>query len=72
MGEHEIGSTKYGPHKDIGIALILSHEKFDSVLWINDIAMIYLERDVQFTGFKFLKSLKFVDSFQLIEIFTLF
>lgn len=51
LGEHEIGSKMYGPHKDVEIALILSHENFDSVLWINDIAMIYLDQDVEFTGF---------------------
>lgn len=62
LGEHKIGSTIYGPHKDIAIALILSHDNFDGVLWINDIAMIYLERDVEFTGFQSSKS---VNSFLL-------
>lgn len=55
LGEHQIGSTKYGSHEDIAIVRFLAHKQFDNVLWINDIAMVYLERDVEFTGFNWIE-----------------
>ena len=51
MGEHEIDKIADGFHEDIAIEYFESHKAFDDYLWINDIAMIYLERDVEFTGF---------------------
>ena len=52
-----IDSTEDGPHEDIAIARFLAHKEFDNFLWINDIGMIYLERDVQFTGISIEKTL---------------
>ena len=51
LGEHDLLTTKDGPHQDIPIARIRAHKAYDNVFWLNDIAMIYLSRDVQFTGF---------------------
>lgn len=39
-----------GPHEDVGIARFQKHEKWDSKLLINDIAILHLERDVEFNG----------------------
>lgn len=50
MGEFEIGTTSDGQHEDVGIARIHQHEKWNKDLMINDIAIVLLERDVQFNG----------------------
>lgn len=55
LGEHLLSASEFakilfGPHEDIGIARFVIHEEYDEDLWIHDIAMIYLERDVLFTG----------------------
>lgn len=49
LGEHDLG-TDDGTHQDIPIARAVPHEKYDTVNYFNDIAMLYLERDVEFSG----------------------
>lgn len=69
LGEHEIGSRKYGPHEDVTILRFITHKDFDHFLWINDIGMIHLERDVEFTGFNWKEKFVF---FFLQNFFTFF
>lgn len=49
MGEHD-RSDDDGQHQDINVVRADPHDSFNSRLMINDIAIIYLERDVEFTG----------------------
>lgn len=64
MGEHDV-DTEDGFHEDIGIDHFKTHEEYDDYLWINDIAIIYLERDVEFTGF--LRMFFFSTMFEMAE-----
>lgn len=50
MGEHDLRNEDDGPHQDIPIARSVSHEHYNSATFLNDIAMIHLERDVEFSG----------------------
>lgn len=52
LGEHELGTTKDGIHQDIPVVRVKQHKSFNSYLMTDDIAIVYLERDVEFTGFK--------------------
>lgn len=50
MGEYDKRTESDGPHQDIKIADYETHSDHDDFIKINDIAMIYLEHDVEFTG----------------------
>lgn len=50
LGEYDKTTTTDGQHQDIRFSHHEIHEEFDSFLKINDIAMIYLDHDVEFTG----------------------
>lgn len=50
MAEHDLTTTEDGPHLDVDVAYVDDHEQYDADLDINDIAMVYLENDVEFTG----------------------
>lgn len=50
MGEHDKRTESDGPHQDIQIMDFETHDDYDNFVKINDIAMIYLERDAEFTG----------------------
>lgn len=48
LGEHDLTTTDDGPHEDIKITHVEKHSEYSAR--INDIAIIYLEHDVTFTG----------------------
>lgn len=50
LGEHDMSTTDDGAHQDIRVCNADKHEQFNDDLNINDIAMITLVRDVEFTG----------------------
>lgn len=50
LGEHDLRTTEDAPHKDIVIHRSVPHKEFDPELKLNDIAIIYLSRDVEFSG----------------------
>lgn len=50
MGEYDKRTESDGPHQDITIADFETHSDHDNFIKINDIAMIYLEHDAEFTG----------------------
>lgn len=50
MAEHDIKSTKDGMHVDIPIDHVDKHENYTNITKINDIAVVHLSRDVEFTG----------------------
>lgn len=50
LGEYDTEITKDGKHIDVGIARIESHNHSTSYLKINDIGIVYLKHDVEFTG----------------------
>lgn len=50
LGEHDLRTEDDGPHRDIPIARAIAHERHDPVWKLNDIAMLHLERDVEFSG----------------------
>ena len=50
LGEHDLTTLDDGPNLDVPVAHAKKHEHYDEDLDINDIAMITLEDDVEFTG----------------------
>lgn len=42
--------TDDGPHKDVRVKNSVPHAEYSGVLDINDIGLVYLARDVIFTG----------------------
>lgn len=50
LGEWDYNTDSDGPHQDIKIADHEVHEAYNTTIKIHDIAIIYLERDVDFTG----------------------
>lgn len=50
LGEHNISTNQDGQHFDFTIGRFLVHENFNQTTEINDIAMVYLPRNVEFTG----------------------
>lgn len=50
LGEHDITSTDDGEVEDVKVVRSLPHENYNKKDGTNDIAMLYLERDVEFTS----------------------
>lgn len=50
MGEYDTHSFTDGKHEDIDIVRQTPHEKWNRKLLINDIAILELARDVEFSG----------------------
>lgn len=50
LGEYDLETTDEVPHQDVVIARSVPHKEFDPEMKLNDIAIIYLSRDVKFTG----------------------
>lgn len=50
LGEHDTETEIDGEHVDLDIARVESHKHYLSALKINDIAVVHLDRDVDFTG----------------------
>ena len=49
LGEHNL-TLNDGQHLDVPIARSFPHAKFHKILKTNDIAILYLKHDVDFTG----------------------
>lgn len=50
MGEHDLNLTDDGVHQDIRVAHGKRHERYDPGFKLNDIGIVRLERDVEFSG----------------------
>lgn len=50
LAEHDIGTQSDGTHEDILISKTVKHGQYNEESKVNDIAMIYLERHVEFSG----------------------
>lgn len=50
LGEHDTRTTDDGQHKDVRVKNSIPHKEYSGVLDINDIGIVYLARDVIFTG----------------------
>lgn len=48
--EHDLNRTDDGIHQDIVVAHAVKHEQHEPNLKFNDIGIIHLERDVEFSG----------------------
>lgn len=68
LGEYDIRTTDDGPHETIRIRGARIHDDFDLVLGTNDIAIIYLARDVEFNG-NFLKLFLYIFRFFFLNLF---
>lgn len=45
-------AIKDGEHEDIRVSRAEPHKKYNKIFHLNDIGLVYLERDVTFTGMK--------------------
>lgn len=43
-------TIKDGQHEDIRVSHAEPHKKYNKIFHLNDIGLVYLERDVTFTG----------------------
>lgn len=50
LGEYDTNTTSDGAHQDVAIDHVVKHEKFDRKHMINDMAIVHLAHDVDFTG----------------------
>lgn len=50
LGEYDLRTEDDGPHEDILIDRGVPHTSYSELFGVNDIAMIYLEHDVEFNG----------------------
>ena len=50
LGEYDISRTDDGTHQDMEIFRVFPHRKYVRTPKINDIAIVLLYRDVEFTG----------------------
>lgn len=50
LGEYNTLTTEDGKHVDVPIKRVEMHENYKWVTQINDIAIVHLARDVEFTG----------------------
>lgn len=50
LGEHDIRTTSDGMHDDVIIVRSEPHAEYDQTTKIHDIAILYLEREIEFTG----------------------
>lgn len=50
LGEYDISTTEDGKHGTIRVDHAIAHKKFHRGVGINDIALVFLVEDVEFTG----------------------
>lgn len=50
MGEYDISTTEDGKHETIRVDHAVAHKQFRRGVGINDIAIVHLVEDVEFTG----------------------
>jgi len=48
LGEHDLSTHDEAPHEDYGIARMIIHEDYDTKTFYSDIALLELDRDVEF------------------------
>lgn len=47
---NKTSTTKDGQHEDIRVVHAEPHKRYNKLFHLNDIGIVYLERDVDFTG----------------------
>lgn len=57
LGEHDLQTQSDGKHEDVRVTHGDAHETYNKALGINDIAIVYLARDVQYNGNKLINCL---------------
>lgn len=50
LGEHDLTRTDDSPHQDILIARSVAHEYHEPSLKLNDIGILHLQHDAEFSG----------------------
>lgn len=50
LGEHDLTTDRDGQHEDVRVTRGEAHEIYNKELGINDIAIVYLTRNVQYNG----------------------
>lgn len=50
LGEHDMRTPADGSQQDVQVTHVLKHSGFDQEHMKNDIAVLYLKHDVNFTG----------------------
>lgn len=50
LGEHDLTTTFDGKHDDIRLTRAVPHAQYNAELMLNDIAILYMNRDVNFNG----------------------
>ena len=55
LGEHDLRTHDEAAHEDLGVKEIIIHEDFDTTSFANDIAIIVLDRKVEFRSKFFLE-----------------
>lgn len=50
LGEYDTETTDDGPHEDVQVTHVEKHNAYNERLLINDIAIVYLVRDIAFNG----------------------
>lgn len=50
LGEYDLTTENDGIHADVGIVDVEVHEDYDDRIFMNDLAILYLEKDVKFNG----------------------
>lgn len=50
LGAHDFTASDDENHEDVRVSSYVAHTQFDKSLMINDIAILHLNRDVQFNG----------------------
>lgn len=50
LGEYDVSTTTDGKHQDIDIVHAVKHEQYIKNAGIDDIAMVYLKKHVEFNG----------------------
>lgn len=58
LGEHDFKRTDDGIHQDILVSHAIKHEQHEPNLKFNDIGIIHLTHDIEFSGRNFKLSLK--------------
>lgn len=70
LGEHDTTTEEDGKHIDVPIARAEKHEKYNVITRLNDIAVILLAQDVEFTGRLELNS--FYSTYFFVEILNFY
>lgn len=50
LGEYDITTTSDGPNVDVDVVRVEMHPRYNKPFMANDIAILYLKNDVEFSG----------------------